>query len=107
MLHGTEILNEESREYDRLLRFAKLLESRLSYLNSNIKCNVGDTYRDFGAGIMWTTIIVEFSRDWGDHSRQTYQLLNYRQWRDIVYGNVTDFTETLKECTEKMEERGW
>lgn len=107
MLHEIAILKEGSREYERLVGFAKLLESKLSHLESGIKCNVGDTYWDFGAGIMWTTIIVEYSRDWGNHDRTTYQLLYPKQWDKIISGNLSDFTETLKEYVAKMEERGW
>lgn len=73
----TEMLNAE----------AKLRDSKKTFW-------IGNCYEDYGAEIMWTTIMSISTGSWGGE----YQLLSPREWKEIDLANsVEELTEVFKE----------
>ena len=71
----SKVYNKNSKEYKALEYVASYLNMRAVLENENYQYKVEDIYLDFGAGIMWTTIVA-----YGKHE---YQILYPRQHKQI------------------------
>lgn len=84
------ILRRYEPECKRLYVAADLLNA---FAPEGVKFGVDDTYLDFGADWMWTTIIAYRNFSYKD----SYQALCPRDWKKICYGDMDDLVSVVKE----------
>lgn len=83
-------LQRNEQGYKNLMALAKILEA---FASDVLEFEVEDTYLDYGQDWQWTTIIV-YNTEKKDSVLGSYQLLNPRQWKEVV--NATTAEELVE-----------
>lgn len=73
MTNKNQVFSPDTQEYKNLKAFCDLLNKHSPNKHTYI---IKDIYKDFGSGIVWTTIL---------DSTNGCQVLNPFMWKDIVY----------------------
>ena len=89
--------NKQMKEVIQMLKLSLETVAQIINDNTNIKCHVGQCYRDYGVNLMHTTIIST--------EPKRYQMLNNREVDDIQSGIFT--IEEVEELVNDINKRGW
>lgn len=91
-----ECFSKYSKQYENLLTVARLLGVMADAQGIETMFYVQDVYFDYGAGMMWTTIIAERFNT-GKNYRDSWQMLNPKQQEAIVNGTPSELFALTKE----------
>lgn len=83
----SQILSKNEEGYDILRRASALLTAKSP---NGYTYRVSECYMDYGAGLMWTTILCN-GGNWGG-----FQALNPREWDELIFFGK-DLDEFAKE----------
>ena len=88
----SEVYNPPQKEYHKLKAFAEAINA----YQDKILLDVQTCAKDYGAGIMWTTIIAKRS------DGMSYMFLNPAEQKQILEASYTDFAKLISTTLSKI-----
>ena len=93
IMETIKVFEEGSKEYNRLSAAKNLIESE-----TKVSCIINEVYFDYSQDWLCTTLLAESEIGY-------YQALTPKQQEKIVYGEIDEWFNTIKEIIQGIKER--